>query len=108
VDAGPPSNWAPGWSSSTSTDNASVAATAKTIEADGGLDVLINNAGIEERVPDGGVIGPAEVTTDMMRQVFETNVFGVVRVAAYSSGDRLHVLGSVSAQIWLMSSRTAV
>ncbi|GAA2307691.1 SDR family oxidoreductase [Streptomyces violaceusniger] len=62
------------------TDDASVAAAAKTIEADGGLDVLINNAGIEGRTPDGGVIGAAEVTADMMREVFETNVFGVVRV----------------------------
>ncbi|BBJ44957.1 short-chain dehydrogenase [Streptomyces antimycoticus] len=62
------------------TDDASVAAAAKTIEDDGGLDVLINNAGIEERTPDGGVIGAAEVTADMMRTVFETNVFGVVRV----------------------------
>ncbi len=62
------------------TDDASVAAAAKTIEADGGLDVLVNNAGIEARTPDGGVIGAAEVTADMMRKVFETNVFGVVRV----------------------------
>ncbi|MFF4223733.1 SDR family oxidoreductase [Streptomyces abikoensis] len=62
------------------TDDASVAAAAKTIEADGGLDVLINNAGIEERTPDGGVAGPAEITADMMRRVFDTNVFGVVRV----------------------------
>ncbi|WP_406043590.1 SDR family NAD(P)-dependent oxidoreductase [Micromonospora sp. NBC_00898] len=62
------------------TDDASVAAAVQAIEADGGLDVLINNAGIEERTPDGGFIGPAEVTADLMRQVFETNVFGVVRV----------------------------
>ncbi|WP_037950136.1 SDR family oxidoreductase [Streptomyces sp. PRh5] len=62
------------------TDDASVAAAAKTVEADGGLDVLINNAGIEARTPDGGVIGAAEVTADMMKEVFETNVFGVVRV----------------------------
>ncbi|MGW4080565.1 SDR family oxidoreductase [Streptomyces asiaticus] len=62
------------------TDDASVAAAAKTVEADGGLDVLINNAGIEARMPDGGVIGAAEVTADMMKEVFETNVFGVVRV----------------------------
>lgn len=62
------------------TDDASVAAAARAIEADGGLDVLINNAGIEERTADGGFIGPAEVTADLMRQVFETNVFGVVRV----------------------------
>jgi NAD(P)-dependent dehydrogenase (short-subunit alcohol dehydrogenase family) len=62
------------------TDDASVAAAAKDIEADGGLDVLINNAGIEGRKPDGGVFGAAEVTGDVMRTIFETNVFGVVRV----------------------------
>ncbi|MFG1707421.1 SDR family NAD(P)-dependent oxidoreductase [Nonomuraea sp. M3C6] len=62
------------------TDEASVAAAAKTIEAGGGLDVLVNNAGIEGRTPDGGVAGAAEVTADMMRTLFETNVFGVVRV----------------------------
>ena len=62
------------------TDDASVAAAAKTIEAEGGLDVLVNNAGIEARLADGGVAGAAEATADLMRQVFETNVFGVVRV----------------------------
>ncbi len=62
------------------TDDASVAAAAKTIEADGGLDVLVNNAGIEQRAAGNRVIGAAEVTADMMRALFETNVFGVVRV----------------------------
>jgi NAD(P)-dependent dehydrogenase (short-subunit alcohol dehydrogenase family) len=62
------------------TDDASVAAAAKTIEADGGLDVLVNNAGIELRTPGGGVPGAAEMTADVMRTLFETNVFGVVRV----------------------------
>ena len=62
------------------TDDASVAAAAKAIEAQGGLDVLVNNAGIEGRTPDGGVIGAADVTADVMRSVFDTNVFGVVRV----------------------------
>ncbi|MDL4815168.1 SDR family NAD(P)-dependent oxidoreductase [Actinomadura opuntiae] len=62
------------------TDDASVEAAAKTIEADGGLDVLVNNAGIEARLPDNGVPGAAEVTADLMRTSFETNVFGVVRV----------------------------
>ena len=33
------------------TDDESVAAAAKTIEANGGLDVLVNNAGIEEYGP---------------------------------------------------------
>ena len=62
------------------TDDASVAAAAKTIEADGGLDVLVNNAGIEMRIEGNVVPGAAEITADMMRSLFETNVFGVVRV----------------------------
>lgn len=62
------------------TDDASVAAAAHTVEAGGGLDVLVNNAGIDERARDGGVIGAAELTADELRKVFETNVFGVVRV----------------------------
>ncbi|MBM0240064.1 SDR family NAD(P)-dependent oxidoreductase, partial [Micromonospora sp. ATA32] len=62
------------------TDDASVEAAAKAIEADGGLDVLINNAGIEERGAGNIVIGAAAVTADMMRETFETNVFGTVRV----------------------------
>jgi NAD(P)-dependent dehydrogenase (short-subunit alcohol dehydrogenase family) len=62
------------------TDDASVTAAAKTIEADGGLDVLVNNAGIELRTEGNVVPGAAEITADVMRSLFETNVFGVVRV----------------------------
>jgi NAD(P)-dependent dehydrogenase (short-subunit alcohol dehydrogenase family) len=62
------------------TDDASVEAAAKAIEADGGLDVLINNAGIEGRGAGNIVIGAADVTAGMMRETFETNVFGTVRV----------------------------
>ncbi|QFY13062.1 SDR family NAD(P)-dependent oxidoreductase [Nonomuraea phyllanthi] len=62
------------------TDDASVAAAAKAIEAEGGLDVLVNNAGIEGRTEGNGVIGAADVTAGTMREVFETNVFGMVRV----------------------------
>ncbi|MFC9439475.1 SDR family NAD(P)-dependent oxidoreductase, partial [Nocardia sp. NPDC057030] len=65
------------------TDDASVAAAVRTIDADGGLDALINNAGIagiEARSQDGAEIGAAVVTAEEMRTVFETNVFGVVRV----------------------------
>ncbi|WBC10527.1 SDR family oxidoreductase [Micromonospora sp. WMMA1947] len=62
------------------TDDASVRAAAKVIEAAGGLDVLINNAGVEGRGPGNVVIGAADVTADMMRETFETNVFGTVRV----------------------------
>lgn len=62
------------------TDDASVAAAARTIEAEGGLDVLINNAGIETRDADNHVPGAAQITADAMRQTFDTNVFGTVRV----------------------------
>ncbi|MEV6098415.1 SDR family NAD(P)-dependent oxidoreductase [Nocardia sp. NPDC051981] len=60
------------------TDDASVAAAAKITEADGGLDVLVNNAGID--IEGNGAVDLADVTADMMRAVFDTNVFGVVRV----------------------------
>jgi NAD(P)-dependent dehydrogenase (short-subunit alcohol dehydrogenase family) len=62
------------------TDDASVQAAAKSIETDGGLDVLVNNAAIEERGDDNAVIGPADVTADLMRKTFDTNVFGTVRM----------------------------
>src|SRR4051794_38782226 len=45
------------------TDDASVEAAVKAIEADGGLDVLVNNAGIQEEMGDNNVvIGAADVT----------------------------------------------
>jgi NAD(P)-dependent dehydrogenase (short-subunit alcohol dehydrogenase family) len=62
------------------TDDASVAAAATAVEAGGGLDVLVNNAGIEVRTAGNFVPGAAEVTADQLRSLFETNVFGVVRV----------------------------
>jgi NAD(P)-dependent dehydrogenase (short-subunit alcohol dehydrogenase family) len=64
------------------TDDASVAAAVKTIEAGGGLDVLVNNAGIQAEMADDGkvVVRAAELTADVMRETFETNVFGTVRV----------------------------
>jgi NAD(P)-dependent dehydrogenase (short-subunit alcohol dehydrogenase family) len=53
----------------------SVHTAAETIAAAGGLDVLVNNAGIL------GAISPlGETTPDDLREVYETNVFGVVRV----------------------------
>jgi NAD(P)-dependent dehydrogenase (short-subunit alcohol dehydrogenase family) len=54
------------------TDDASVTAAAEMV---GELDVLVNNAGIS-----GGRISSSEATTDHMRTVYETNVFGPVRV----------------------------
>jgi NAD(P)-dependent dehydrogenase (short-subunit alcohol dehydrogenase family) len=62
------------------TDDASVAAAVKAIEADGGLDVLVNNAGIESRGEANTVTDAAGTTADLMRRLFETNVFGLVRV----------------------------
>jgi NAD(P)-dependent dehydrogenase (short-subunit alcohol dehydrogenase family) len=54
------------------TDDASVATAVETV---GELDVLVNNAGIS-----GGRITPSDATAEDMRGVYETNVFGVVRV----------------------------
>jgi NAD(P)-dependent dehydrogenase (short-subunit alcohol dehydrogenase family) len=54
------------------TDDASVGAAAETV---GELDVLVNNAGIS-----GGRVSPSEATAEDMRTVYETNVFGAVRV----------------------------
>jgi NAD(P)-dependent dehydrogenase (short-subunit alcohol dehydrogenase family) len=59
------------------TDASSVAEAATLIEQRfGRLDILVNNAGIA-----GGFTGvPSEATADDMREVYETNVFGVVSV----------------------------
>ena len=58
------------------TDDGSVAAAVETVaDAAGHLDVLINNAGIL-----GEVTSAEDMTVDQLRAVYETNVFGVVRV----------------------------
>jgi NAD(P)-dependent dehydrogenase (short-subunit alcohol dehydrogenase family) len=54
------------------TNDESVTAAAETVRE---LDVLVNNAGIS-----GGRITPSEATADDMRTVYETNVFGPIRV----------------------------
>ncbi|WP_030902374.1 SDR family NAD(P)-dependent oxidoreductase [Streptomyces sp. NRRL F-5126] len=61
-------------------DDASVEAAARTVEAAGGLDVLVNNAGIEQRGAGNTVTDAAGTTADVVRETFETNVFGTVRV----------------------------
>ena len=57
------------------TDEASMVAAVKAVEeAEGGIDALVNNAGIQE-------IGAIEtVPMDRVRGVFETNVFGAARM----------------------------
>ncbi|MFK4088516.1 SDR family NAD(P)-dependent oxidoreductase [Kribbella sp. NPDC020789] len=58
------------------TDQASVDAAVRTIrDAEGHLDVLVNNAGIS-----GGAPTPAELTAERLQQVYDVNVFGLVRV----------------------------
>ncbi|HWX96021.1 MAG TPA: SDR family oxidoreductase [Solirubrobacteraceae bacterium] len=58
------------------TDQASVQAAAAKVEAeDGSLDVLINNAGIA-----GERVAVPDTTVEQLRHVYETNVFGLVRV----------------------------
>ncbi|MGO4445549.1 SDR family oxidoreductase [Mycobacterium sp. 2YAF39] len=61
------------------TDDDSVSAAAHLIEEMGGLDVLVNNAGIEGRGDDNAIIAAEDVTAEMMREVFDTNVFGLIR-----------------------------
>ncbi len=57
------------------TDDASVeGAVRQVIDAAGGIDVLVNNAGL-------GLHGPLEETDDdEMKEIFETNFFGAMRV----------------------------
>lgn len=58
------------------TDDGSVNRAATFIrEKEGRLDVLVNNAGIS-----GGRSKPEEITADEIKRVYETNVFGIVRV----------------------------
>ncbi|MEU4303866.1 SDR family NAD(P)-dependent oxidoreductase [Kitasatospora aureofaciens] len=58
------------------TDEISVRAAAQHIDATfGRLDILVNNAGIA-----AGPQAPSEVSAATVRQVYETNVFGVIAV----------------------------
>ncbi|GGS71725.1 SDR family oxidoreductase [Nonomuraea spiralis] len=60
------------------TDEESVAAAAKWIETEhGSLDILVNNAGVAGSMTAGV---PSAATARQFRDVYETNVFGVVTV----------------------------
>jgi NAD(P)-dependent dehydrogenase (short-subunit alcohol dehydrogenase family) len=82
------------------TDRASLAAAvARTVEAFGGIDVAVANAGF-------GVSGPFErLTTDDYRRQFETNVFGVIETAyatlphLKASRGRLGIVASVLGRV---------
>jgi NAD(P)-dependent dehydrogenase (short-subunit alcohol dehydrogenase family) len=59
------------------TDPATIAAAAEFIDAEyGRLDILVNNAGISRDRP----YSPTDLPVDNLREVYETNVFGVVAV----------------------------
>lgn len=61
------------------TSDDSVAAAAVTVAREAGrLDVLINNAGIGGRTDDGPQ-DPTTMDLDVLQQVLDTNVFGVIR-----------------------------
>ncbi|MFG2813098.1 SDR family oxidoreductase [Streptomyces sp. NPDC048410] len=63
------------------TDERSVAEAAALIEQQaGGLDVLVNNAGISGDLGPDWVQDPTTIDLDMVRTVVDTNVLGVVRV----------------------------
>jgi len=58
------------------TNDVSVAAAARLLQERGGLDALVNNAGI-----NGGPTQPAtQLPIETIRTAVETNVFGVIRV----------------------------
>ncbi|GAB3448011.1 SDR family NAD(P)-dependent oxidoreductase [Streptomonospora sediminis] len=62
------------------TDDASVAAAVETIAAEGGLDVLVNNAGVEPRLDGNAIPAAADETPELMKETFETNALGTLRM----------------------------
>jgi NAD(P)-dependent dehydrogenase (short-subunit alcohol dehydrogenase family) len=58
------------------TDDASVAAAAQQLAQQGGLDVLVNNAGVTGGMPQE----PSQVTAEQVLATVDINVVGVIRV----------------------------
>lgn len=81
-------------------DTSAAAAATEIADRAGGLDALVNNAGISGRT-DGGAQDPTTLDLDVVRTVLETNAFGAVRV----TNAMLPLLrGSASPRIVNMSS----
>jgi NAD(P)-dependent dehydrogenase (short-subunit alcohol dehydrogenase family) len=59
------------------TSDTSVAAAVHRIDR---LDVLVNNAGISGEMDPGWLQDPATLNLDIVREVVDTNVYGVIRV----------------------------
>ncbi len=71
-------------------------AVAETVEAFGGLDILVNNAAYQ-KAQEGGLL---DVTEEQLRRTFETNIFGYVFMAQAAlphlkSGDAIVNTGSI-------------
>ena len=63
------------------TDPESIARAAREVEAKyGRLDILINNAGIASEMARPPINNSVDIPIGLMREVFETNVFGVIAV----------------------------
>ncbi len=87
-------------------DQASIdTAVAEIVRLNGRLDVLVNNAGISLDGSRATVAGVLEVSPDIARQTYETNVLGPMRLIqavaphmrAQRYGDRQHVVADGAA-----------